>query len=74
MICFRSEEDQDLIPGENVNTLDDNFVVNFEVFSANSFQDIKKNQFMTVAVAEMEDSNKQCCDGNRTETETAVFL
>ena len=47
-ICCRPEVAGDVIPGENVKTIEGYAVLNFEVASFSSFRDIK-NHFVTAA-------------------------
>ena len=49
---------RDIISGEKVKTTDCYAVLNFEVASFSSFQDIPKNHFVTVAV-DIDDSIKR---------------
>ena len=44
-ICFRSEVVYDVISSRNVKTINVFLMVNFEVPSSNSFQDIQKQSF-----------------------------
>ena len=44
-ICSRPEVDGDVISGENLKTIEGYAVLNFEVPSLSSFQDIQKKSF-----------------------------
>ena len=57
-ICCRQEVAGDVISGENVKTIEGYAVVNFEVTSFSSFQDIK-NHFVTATEADIDDSIKR---------------
>ena len=59
MICCRLEVVYDVISGQNVKNIEGYPVVNFEIASFDSFRDIKKNHFVTVAAADIDDSIKQ---------------
>ena len=59
-ICCRPEVVYDVISGRNVKTMEGYLVINFEVASSNSFQDIKKNHFvMAPAKADIDASIKR---------------
>ena len=58
-ICCRPEVVYDVISGRNVKTIKTTLRKNLEVASSNSFQDIKKNHFVTAAEADIDDSIKR---------------
>ena len=58
MICCRPQVVYDVISGRNGKTTEGYRVVNIEVASSSSFQDIQKNHFLTAA-ADIADSTKR---------------
>ena len=48
MICCRPEVDDDVISGPNVKTIESYRVLNFEIVSSSSFQDIKQDAHQLV--------------------------
>ena len=55
-ICCRSQVPGDVISGGNVKTVEGYAVLNLEVASFWSFRDIKKNHFVMVAEADIDNS------------------
>ena len=62
-ICCRPEIVGDVISGWNVKTVERYVVVNLEVASSSSSQDISKNHFVMAEAADIDDSIKwqRCC-------------